>query len=259
MKAQRRHDLKQNVLDTELAKGADYLKRHLNLIGGTALAAAIIALAVVGISRYIDSNRDTAQAEFDKAILVLGTEQAPDALQHIADGDGPRAAIASCKLADDYAAKTLMAENRQSPGEVNDLASKAKTYYTRVIEKFSDQHIQVANAHLGLGKLAESRGDLDTARKEYEAITTGRNVDGLPALTLAQEALAHLKTLNTNVYLAAGPAIPEPEENPFPSSATQPATSASPKDASTSQPAGSAPKIESGSDQGTTTRPAGSH
>jgi hypothetical protein len=251
MKAQRRHDLKQNALQSELNKGADYLKRHLNLIGGAALAAALIALAVVGISRWRQSNRDNAQDQFDKAMLALGGEQPSDALQRIADGDGPRAAIASCKLADDYAAKMLMAQDRQSPGEVNDLASKAKTYYTRVIEKFSDQNIQVANAHFGLGKLAESRGDVDTARKEYETVTTGRNVDGLPALALAQEALAQLKTLDMNVYLAPG-AAPEPDESPFPSPATEPTTNATTKKATT-RPAGAT------SQPGNTSLPAGSH
>lgn len=256
MKAQRRHDLKQNVLQTELTKGADYLKRHLNLIGGAALAAALIALAVVGISRWRESNRESAQAQFDKAMLVLGGEQSPDALQRIADGDGPRAAIASCKLADNYAAKMLMAMDRQPLGEVNDLASKAKTCYTRVIEKFQDQNIQVANAHFGLGKLAESQRDLDTARKEYETVTTGRNVDGLPALALAQEALVNLKTLDMNVYLAAS-APPEPEESFLPQSATEPTTSATTKDASTTRPAGAASKAAPGRNgANATTRPA---
>jgi tetratricopeptide (TPR) repeat protein len=254
MKAQRRHDLKQNVLDTELAKGADYLKRHLNLIGGAALLAALIALAWVGISRYRVSNRDAAQAQFDKA--MLGGEQSRDALQRLADGAGPEAAIASRKLADDYADQMLMGEGRLAPGQINDLAAKAKSCYNRVIENFKDQNIQVANAHFGLAKLAESQGDLETARKEYEIVTNPRN-DGLPVLAMAKAAADRLPdpsqpdkadALDMNVYLAAGPAAPEPDEFPASAPATGPSTKPAGKDASTTKPAA-----------GQTTMPAGIH
>ena len=47
MKSKRRHELQQNVLDAELAKGVTFFKSHLTHIGWVLVIGALIVMVVV--------------------------------------------------------------------------------------------------------------------------------------------------------------------------------------------------------------------
>jgi len=224
MKTERRHDLKHNALDAELAKVLEYLKKHL---GGIVLAIlAIVAAITVGWS--VVRNRAAAvsvpRQQYDhlKSLDVSTADARTTALagfEELSTQSGnARFAAMACVEAGDICVRQQVAGDF-----VSGALDKAQKYYQRVIDEFSEIPAATGRAHLGLARLAEGKGKFEVARDHYQQVVAIGDKTGLLALNLATGALKALPDLEKPIRLAttrpAQPAAP-PTTQP----ATAPAT-----------------------------------
>ncbi len=228
MKAQRRHELQENVLAHELGQMKTFFNRYGNWITGVVVAALIVLLIVWHYRSRSAAELLEQAAMFEtlKQSIYEPDKQASslEAMVDLAQSarDPLIAASASVFVADFYA-RQYMTDLRNPEGkQAGEYREKAKTYYNLVIEKHSGWKIFVAKAHLGLGILAENAADWTTAKSEYELVKRSLD-DTFPAWIEAQRRLNNLKiwkepfrfatTLPTTVP-ATKPADTQPASKP---------------------------------------------
>ena len=215
MKARRRHELQENVLSAELSQVVDFFKKRGTAIAWGVLIAALIVFVAVYVRGRSRQKHARLQAQFNTAMtdLALPPEDRIRLLEELAGQDDRQdiAALATVSLGDEYTRKsmTTMAGPLADPAEWKSFADRAAAYYRRAISSFADQKPAVARAHLGLGKLAESRGDLEAAREEYQAVLKIAGLAGHPAAQQAARNMQQLSVLAEPVRMAStAPAEP---------------------------------------------------
>lgn len=230
MKAQRRHELQQNVLDAKLANGAQFLKKHSNKISLAILVIAVLVFAVVYMIRSQTSAKARVQAEFEAVMANpgLGVDERAKRLADLAaqSTDEFIAAMAWVTLGNDSAAKAVLSAGRGSE-DARRQFQLARDYYGKAAG-YREHPLPVAMAHLGLAKLAEGQGDLARAREEYQRVVAMTQLADQPVVARAQESLKQLDTIKDPVVMAT--TVPAEE------SASQP-TSAPTSGPAASQPA----------------------
>ncbi len=228
MKAQRRHELQQNVLGAELSKIAGFIKAHSNLLAWLLLLAVVVFFVWWWVSNSRARARAEMEAEYVNLVLQPNPELKPeerlDKLKDLArrDSDKHRAAMENYEIGREYAARMLFAG---SETERKNLAEQANQYYRIVIDKYPEVRVAVAKARLGLGKVAEGLGEFNTARTEYQTVAGMTDMAGNPLVDIANESIAALDQLETPVRMATT------------APSTQPATSSAPASHAASGPA----------------------
>ncbi len=265
MKSQRRHDLKQSALGTELVHIRDFLKKRGNLLAWIALAVALVILVVVYVRGRQQGRLNDVRIQWEH---YQAQEQSPEArfedlvasLKPLTQQDvDPRiAAQATLRLADHLLIRSVMGQSSGaeqtevgkplSQSEQKELADQAAAYYRQTLQNFSDMPMFVARAHMGLAKLAVDRGEFDEAAKQYQAA-----IDlNAPAVSqVAKDNLDRLERIKAPVKMAASapaPKLPVPETLPAPQTlpasapATKPAPATTKPAAAATQPAVGAKK-----------------
>ena len=270
MKAQRRHELKQNTLARGLENLPEVSRQH----GSKILVAVLVALLVVFLVRQrIASSREAATraahsldaaraviAQLDEPRLAMVQNaqvlanvrqqvysEATDKLQIVLDAtDDPR----------------LLAEARLARGDLNwklanfpdlpgaqtqpalqfsrsrqDLLKAAADSYLNVIEDPAAPPESMRTAHLGLAAVYENRREWDKARAEYQKVVNDTSVPK-PFKDLAVDRLNNFDQIQ-NPPLIAGPATAE-STLPTISAATTTSPSSAPV-SSTAPASGEAP------------------
>ncbi len=228
MKAQRRHELQENVLAHELGKMKVFFNRYGSLITGIVVAALIVFLIVLHY-RSKSAAELLEQAEMFETLKenIHKPDKRASSLEGLIDlaenaRDPLLSASASISVAD-FCANQYMTDLRDPAGQqAGEYREKAKTYYNLVIEKHSGRKIFVAKAHLGLGMLAESAADWTTAKSEYEQVK--RSLDNtFPAWVEAQRRLNNLEVWKKPFRFATSAPTTLPTTVPTTVPATKPA------------------------------------
>ncbi|MBN1942987.1 MAG: tetratricopeptide repeat protein [Phycisphaerae bacterium] len=199
MKSQRRHELLQNTLDSEIAKLKEFFRRYGSKLSWGLLIVAVIVFGVVLWNRRAEQKRAEVQYQYDQVRSLAVQKDANrdeilTRLRALSEQDSVPwvAADAALTLGRVYAVEALTAPT----GKTRKLAlDAAQTSYQRVIDAFDDYPVAVAGAQLGLGKLEETQDQLEAARKRYQLVLDMPGLDGYPVKTLAQEALHQLDSL----------------------------------------------------------------
>ncbi len=205
MRARRRHELQQNVLNAELAKALEFLRRRRTLIVWTVVLAAMAILVVTYAVRTAQNKRRALQVTYDRLVTspTLSRQEFLDGMKSLAESSDDRlAALATVQVGKYYAAQFLAAGGQSDDPRQRDLRDQAAAYYRRAIEAFPGQTLIVGEAHLGLGRLAESVGDVTTAANEYQAVQQMADLAGTPVLVEAAEALDRLDRIAAPVPMA---------------------------------------------------------
>ena len=211
MKAQRRHELQQNVLDAELAKGVDFLRRRRTaIVWGVVLVVAAVLLLAYGVSSARNRHR-AVQAKYDRLTMspaVTGQEFL-DGMKSLAEADDKAiAALATVQVGKFYAAQFAQAGGVVADPQQKDLADQAAAYYRRAIDSFPGQRLAAGEAHLGLARLAEGQGDFATAVKEYQSIAGMADLMGTPTALAARDGLSRIDRIKTPVRMATTTSAP---------------------------------------------------
>ncbi len=206
MKSTRRHELQHNVLDTELGKVIAFFKKHGTKLSWAVLILVLISLGWVWWNRKAAAQRVEVQNQYDRLTRLAASSGTSDkevisGLQSLSEQDTVRwiAADSLLQLGRIYATSVLLTDKKQ---QRDDAFARGCKYYQRVIDGFGDFPPFVAAAHIGLGKLAEGRGDFETARKCYKTVLDMPGLGGYPVLEQGRQAAAQLGTFNTTVHLA---------------------------------------------------------
>lgn len=214
MKSQRRHELQQNVLDSELGQIISFLKRRGTYITWGLLVVAVIVLLVVYVRNKQRKRHQETVTQYEQ--LKVGRNVKPDqrlaALKKLADkGDDPRiAALANLAQADEYARRYVLGGAKLSGRQQRDYARKADLLYRKVIH-LKGMPWAVARGHLGFGKLSETRREFVAARSSYQAILAMGDEAG-QMKDVAEKCLEDLPRLAGRVSMATTrPAPPAAE------------------------------------------------
>ncbi len=256
MKSERRHELTHNALQQQLVNLLAFLKKNANYFAWGLLAAALIVIAIVWFVRRGEDERNRLQAAWDSVMESRSSPQA-DAKQLdsrisiLADlaGQSKNKYVqrqATLALGDAYAEKLVTGEKPLDAAQETECTSKAAEYYSKVISQYGEYPDEVAAAHYGLARLAETRHDWKAAGEQYnEALKIAP--EGSIVNVLAKQAIGELPQLQQPVKMAAtAPAESQP--------ASQAASTSVPTSASSqSQPATAAESAPA--DTGAASRP----
>jgi hypothetical protein len=211
MKAQRRHELQQNVLDAELARGIEFVRqRRTYIIWGVVLATLAI-LAVTYVIRSTHNKERSLQTRYDQLISspAVTPQQFVDGMKSLAESSSGRlAGLATIQVGKFYAAQFSAVGGEADDPRQRALRDQAAAYFQRGLERFSSYPLVVAEAHLGLGRLAEGTGDFATAAKEYKLIAQVPGLAGTPQPIEAALALDRLDRIKTPVRMATTTSAP---------------------------------------------------
>ena len=211
MKARRRHELQHNVLDAELARGVDFLRRRRTLIVWSLVLVAAGILAITYAVRSAQAKERSLQDTYDRLITspAVTAQEFLDGMKSLAECTNKRlAAMATVQVGKYYSAQFLAAGGVWADPRERDLGDQAAAYFHRAIDQFSDHRQVVAEAHLGLGRLAESTGDFAAAAGEYKTVKGMADLVGTPAVTEATEALGRLDRIKAPVRMASTSSAP---------------------------------------------------
>ena len=241
MKSQRRHELQQNVLDAELAKIVQFFRKHGTRIAWGALVAALIALGAVWA--WNKHKQGIAEAHLQYARLQQQLAS-PDARQeNVAAGflelsatsSEDQIAAESAVCAGDAYARLAIVETRDADRRAGWL-EQATNAYKRAVTEVPDEKVSVAKAHYGLAKIAETRGDFETARMHYNAVLAMTDLKGEPVARLCEQSRNRLEEISEPVRMASTKPT-EPQTQSMPATGTQPASSQPETKAPPTQPA----------------------
>jgi len=220
MKSERRHELQENALGSELARTWAFIKAKGNFIAAMVLVAALIVMVAVYVRGKGQQRITELQMQYERRNAVSLTPQEQVELLEVlaAQRDDNRiAALATVDLGDLYARRMISAGPTKDSAQWQESGERAGAYYQQVVASFPDERLALAKAHLGLARLAESRGELEAARGEYNTVLDMKDLTGQPVMLQAMRGEQQLNTLSETVKMATtAPAADEAEE-PAPS------------------------------------------
>jgi hypothetical protein len=205
MKAQRRHELQQNVLDAELGRGVEFLRQRRTLIIWSVVLVVLAVLAVTYAVRSAQNKRRALQTSYDRLVSFPGVtpQEFLDGMKSLAESsDGHLAALATVQVGKYYAAQFSAAGGDAADARQRNLSDQAAAYFRRAIERFPRERLAMAEAHLGLGRLGEDTGDFATAAQEYQTVKDMADLAGTPPPLEAARALDQLERLKAPVPMA---------------------------------------------------------
>jgi tetratricopeptide (TPR) repeat protein len=197
MRSEERHELEKNTLDEELGKLVAFLRERGTQLATVLLVIAVTVLVVVFFVRRSRANRAAVVNQYSQVTWAGGQmsqEQRVEQLKALAGQDTVEivAAESMFLLGGHYADMMFRAE---TPARRDELARQATAEYERILNLYPDRRLLVAKAHLGIGNIAQSLGEMDKARSHYNAVAAMEGLQGQPVLTLAQMYLAGLEQL----------------------------------------------------------------
>jgi hypothetical protein len=171
MKAERRHELHENVLAHELSRLREFFDKHGNWITAVIVAAAIVVLVVWYVRGRNQRLLAEEQVSFNEALSSpsLETKDRVSRLEQLAnDARDPLVGAESAVfLGDIFADQCLKAIVRGSDEQAAELRARSASFYKLALDKYPKQRVTAARAHFGLASLAETVGDMVTAKAEY--------------------------------------------------------------------------------------------
>jgi tetratricopeptide (TPR) repeat protein len=206
MKSSRRHELQHNVLGAEIGKIVGFFKKHGTRLSWAVLIAALVALVWVYFDRKADEEKAKVQSEFYRlrglaSLPGASVEELINGFRNLSQQDNVPWIAADSRL---ILGRTHIIQATQAGKQADKQKAydEAKKSYQSVIEKFQDHPPYVAAAYLGLGNLAENRGDFDAAREKYQAVLKMSGLKGYPILSQARQAISNLDSFSDEVRFA---------------------------------------------------------
>ena len=208
MKASRRHDLKENVLAKDLGKAGHFVRKYRRLVLGGLLGVIVVVVVVL----YASSSRSTSrQMEWRHYWASSGDNGGParQQLWDLAEGTSQRGLAAWTYLRIGQAAYSQLCRQLYDlpAAEREQLTKEARDAYDLVLSGYGDFVATTAEAHLGLGRLAETVRDFPAARAAYERASDLSSKGAALSAVQAEWQLARLNDLRVVVnFPASAPA-----------------------------------------------------
>ncbi|UCF32410.1 MAG: hypothetical protein JSV78_08735 [Phycisphaerales bacterium] len=216
MKAQRRHELRENDLVHYLKETKNYLDKH----GSKIVAGTIVVAVAASVGLWLVRSRSRALGEAYVSMSALTFpdldqgKQSLDSLTTLTSTTSDHHFLLSALIEQGRAALDLASKGKPAPDR--EMNEKAKEAFERLLREFKEDPIAVGVAHLGLATAAGNDFVLDgnpahkeTARRHLEQVRDSQLLTGLPFQTFA---LAQLNNLNETFRpVEFAPPLPKPE------------------------------------------------
>lgn len=218
MKTERRHELRTNELSQQIDHVGDYVKQNAAVL----TAVVIVAAAIVGgVFWYVKQQQNTVATAWATLSDRTGTADASqrlDSYQGVANQNlDPVVTVRAWINVGETAMMELFKSKKAeavAAGEKN-YAQIAEDAYSKVRSLASKDPGPLGQAIMGLGLLAERRGDMNRAKQCYQEITEGSLFADSPLKRQAAYRIENMGKWSTPVIFP-----------PPPPPASQPVTSA---------------------------------
>ncbi len=167
MKTERRHELHTNVLANAIGHQVETVRPYLKIGGLSIVAIAVIGFAVM----YFYKARAAADSEAWEDYYSALAERDTSRLKTVAeDRAKTQAGIWALESEAELALAQGLASMFVDRNEANTQLRRAKNSFTEVIKATSANSLAAQRSQFGLGQVNEAKGDLEAARKCYEAV-----------------------------------------------------------------------------------------
>lgn len=226
MKAERRQELRTNDLAQQIDQTVSYVKEN-----STRLAAIVLGVAVLfaGYFWYTSSRQNRVEDAWDKLATAPGATDAASQIrvfQEVAnEGVTPALTIAAWLRVGDTAVSMILDPTRTGAGAATteDWPRIAREAFEKVASLAGDDLTGMGRAIMGLGWVAESTGDFETARRQYRRLADDERFAGTPFESQAKLRLEGLDRWSTPITFPPPPPPPVVEGPQPQPSTTQPA------------------------------------
>jgi hypothetical protein len=217
MKAERRHELKENDLVHALESGREYVRKNgqrigLYVVGMVAVVAIVVLIANARTRGVLDAYAQMGELKFETPESAKTDLKTLDA---IIAGSSDRSFQLTGMIRKAEIAMLMASDAGATPDR--ELLEIAKTSYRDLLAKFPGEPVAIGVAHLGLATIAENEFVLDPnhspshreeARSHLQAIKDNAALSTLPVYRVANDRLAALDQTFTVVKFAPAPPPP---------------------------------------------------
>ncbi|MEM9645337.1 MAG: tetratricopeptide repeat protein [Planctomycetota bacterium] len=201
MSSERRHELQENWLASQLAGLSKTVEPYSKVLIGGLIAVFIGLLALTVYS----SGRSEARSDSTFQLLQAAGSNDAEVLASVADKYPGTSAAAWARL---YQGDNLLARGVESlyedREEAADLLDGAGSAYRQALSGGTGtagvEKTLLSRAHYGLARVAESNGNADEAIKEYEEVI--QIAESEPMVKMAQSRIDSLTTTDTKNFLS---------------------------------------------------------
>lgn len=222
MRSDRRHELQTNELSTQIEKVSETVKQNATLL--TAIVGGAIVVVSVGI--WFVNQRATAQTDAWSRLAVTNAQDAEPA-ELISQFE----AVAKDNVTPEITRSAWLKVGRTAIGELikdrpetetpdpdarKELLTKAEAAFNAVVANPGKDVTALGRALMGLGTLAEDRGEFDKAKGYYEKVKSNKELQETPIAREAEYRLAHIDEWSTMITFAEPaptPLLPEGATN----------------------------------------------
>jgi tetratricopeptide (TPR) repeat protein len=220
MRAERRQELRTNELAQQLDQAGEYIKQNAPMLTAVVVIAAVI---VGGVFWYLGRERSQLMAGWAALSQRNPPADAPppvDVYKSVADDnlDPTLTVQAWLRVGESALAEMMKSRNPGAPGPPpanRNWAQTAEEAFNQVLNRSPKDAGAMGEALIGLGILAENKGDTEKARQYYRKVMDDSRFADSPLKQQASFRIEHMKDWSASVVF---PAPPPP--------ASQPATSA---------------------------------
>lgn len=219
MKADRRHELKDNDLAAALGSTRDYLDRHGKQIGMAALAVLAVMAAVTFAMRsraaaIEDVWRRRGELVFDDFEKGKKSIETLESLTH--ELSDPAFVMSGLV---DLGQRSIRLSQMSPAAPDNELNERARKAFEELRTRYPQNPLAIGSSLLGLASVAENdfvlSGDLkhkDTAKAFLNQVVQEARLNGMPFQATALDRLKTLDETFTKVAVAPAPPPPPPAE-----------------------------------------------
>lgn len=215
MKAERRHELQRNTLEIEFSRAVGFFRKRGTVVLWSCLGVALAIFIIVTLVKRAHEKAVSIQSQVSRLMAPSMSEEQLQGLEAAAEETSyPRwAGAAQVGIGDQHFIQMMMQWKTLGEADRASLRDKAEAAYRKAVERFPQEDLVVAKAHYGLGKLAETEGDLARAQEEYQAVIQRKSLVGQPIVLLANAALEQMPIYRGKVYMpASAPSQPATAE-----------------------------------------------
>lgn len=221
MKAERRHELKENDLAHMLDQAGDYLREKGSRLGLIA-AGIVVVVAVVGIAVRSRAVALEDAWQLKRSLSFETTADGKQSLQSLASltAASTDPGFIMTGLLDQGRYALELAHKAEDPPD-REMNEKAGEAYSALLQRFPRNPIAFGAAHVGLATVEENLFALDrdpaheeSARGHLQAILDRQDMAVMPFFSLATGRLENLDEVFTVTRFAAAPIVPEAAPEP---------------------------------------------
>lgn len=216
MRKDRRHELQENELSTQLERVSETVKQNATML--TAIVGAAIVI-VVGAIWFYNQKANAQNAAWSRLGATNASDNTPateliSRYETVAKEKVTPAITRSAWLKVGQTAVYKLMQDRDpneaiDPDARKELLASAEDAFNAVVADPGNDITALGRALMGLGRIAEDRGDFDKAKEYYERVTSNDKLKETPIAEEAEYRLSHMEDWATMIE------FPEPEVPPL--------------------------------------------